>query len=88
LTSLGQNGAVLAVAWRRLKGRVNLITTFGPGFWSSLQVSGTPSPSFTDDLRPLAGHQKEIRDANNHRVVSLRNSRAAGVCLRKWPDRA
>src|SRR5918995_1834367 len=29
------------------------------GFWSSLQVSGTPSPSFTDDLRPLAGWQKE-----------------------------
>ena len=78
--------AVVAVAWRRLKSRVDLTTTFGPGFWSSLQVSGTPSPLFTDDLRPLAGQQKEIRDANNYRAVSLRNSRAAGVCLREWPN--
>jgi hypothetical protein len=45
-------------------------------------------PFVPKDLRPLAGRQKEIRDANNYRPVCLRNSRAAGVHLRKWPNRA
>jgi hypothetical protein len=63
-------------------------TAYVPGSWPSLQVSGTPSPFVPDDLRPLAGRLKEIRDANNYRAVSLRDSRAAGVHLRKWPNRA